>query len=670
MNTTSVQTSLFERIIGYVLCAFFLVFPFLNSQLFLYGGTSARSVGLIGFASLLAFIIVGWSLRKTGALVLPRSILLLPFGLYLVFIFLSAFLGINFEMSFWSTAARTSGLWYLLNLGIFMYAIWFALRDKVNENRIIVSVIVSAVLYSLLSLMSPEGLGWMFEGRVADGFTFGNSTFAGMYVFGAFMLSVYFAFRSAWSWKKRWVLWLLPVFIAINPNIINSRVWNGDFSAGFAGEARASAYVLVASLAVLLLCWFVSKIKDVRIRERIVFAGVGVAAVAAVIFSISLLSHDGWLRRAYLSQATLARPLVWEMSEKAIAERPVFGWGIDNFEKVFERYYDNRLLQEKYGNEAWFDRAHNVFIDQTVDNGFVGSVLYILMYLALIGALVFVALRSSSRNDRIFAVIVGVYAVSHFVELQTAFDTTVSYPILALMFVFGISLFDRTRNAQKGISSEFSLFGGAKYVVAAVVVLAVGASAVFGWFPFLSAQMANGYIRNVGSPSERIVVYDQLLSSPVDQAAFLWRTTTDFQRAIGANPQVLNNQNMFIGLQKELSIFEQKYRDYIADHPQDFRARLNLADMLIYQRLFGIDKLKEAQSVLDEAIVLVTQSPQPYWMKAVAYIYMKKFPEARAAAQKGLDLNPEVEESQNIVKYVERSTKTFPDIELYFFRQI
>jgi tetratricopeptide (TPR) repeat protein len=83
-----------------------------------------------------------------------------------------------------------------------------------------------------------------------------------------------------------------------------------------------------------------------------------------------------------------------------------------------------------------------------------------------------------------------------------------------------------------------------------------------------------------------------------------------------------------------------------------------------------VDRLAEAQEVLDKAIELVPQSPQPYWMKAVAYIYMKKFDLAREYAQKGLALNPKIVQSQKIVEYVEKSIKNFPNIDLYFFRQI
>ena len=75
-------------------------------------------------------------------------------------------------------------------------------------------------------------------------------------------------------------------------------------------------------------------------------------------------------------------------------------------------------------------------------------------------------------------------------------------------------------------------------------------------------------------------------------------------------------------------------------------------------------------TLLDDAIKLVPESPQPYWMKAVAYIYMRKFDLAREYAKKAYDLNPKIAQSQKVIDYVERSIKTFPEIDLYFFQQI
>lgn len=528
------------------------------------------------------------------------------------------------------------------------------------------SILLSTALYSVLDLFSADGLGFIFASYPHDAFTFGNSTFAAMYLFGAFLLALYYLYQSQ---AKQWWMYLLPVVLLINPNITNTRVWSGDFSAGLMGEARATGYVIVLSLFALLGIWIVSKIKDLQTRSRVSYTLFGMSVLAVSFALFSLLSPQGYLHEAYLSEATAARPLVWEMSGKAIEQQPFFGWGADNFERVFEKNYDNRLLQDEYGNEAWFDRAHNVVIDQLVDNGVVGTALYFLVYLVTLAALLYTMLNAPVARDQALAAILTVYFSLHIAELQTAFDTSISYPMVAFMFVSAAALFHRTLARGKH-DMLIRLSQPAMYGAGAVLIAFCSWSLLVGALPLTKAQMANWSIRTVGSAEKRMPYYPTLFASSIDVHAFIWRTSTDFQRGIAENPKVLEDSQRVEGLMKEAVLFEQGYRDYIRENPSNFRAHLNLADILIYQMLFGVNKLEEAQTVLDQAILLVPQSPQSYWMKAVAYVYMRKFELAREYAKKGLALNPQIKQSQAIVKYVEDSIKTFPEIDLFFFRQI
>ena len=163
-------------------------------------------------------------------------------------------------------------------------------------------------------------------------------------------------------------------------------------------------------------------------------------------------------------------------------------------------------------------------------------------------------------------------------------------------------------------------------------------------------------------------LYRVMFGTPIDKHAFLWRTTTDFQRGISQNPAVLTKPEQVKGLKQEAALFSELFEEYVDTHPDHFRAHLNWADILIYQRLFNVDRLEDAQEVLDDAIELAPQSPQPYWMKAVAYVYMGQFAKAREFAKKAYNLNPDIEISKDVMEYVERSIRTVPEIDLYFFK--
>src|SRR3989338_9771768 len=660
---TETRNSSFWKSVEYLFYAFFVVFPFINYSSFLYGGSSTRALNLVIFAGFLGVALGIWLFRKSASLSLVKSPLFIALALYFVALTLSGILGLDFSTTFWSVATRITGLLYFLSLGFLMLLLFALMSDEARQHRLILVVILSTALYSVLSIFGHDGYNLIGKQYVGGAFTFGNTTFAAMYLFGALLLAIYYLFQSE---HKKWWMYALPIVIIFNPIIISRNVFFGDMWHGIMGEARSTFYVILLSLLMLGVLWLITKIKDARKKAQASYALFALGLLFACLASFSLLSHEGYLREAYLSQATAARPLVWEMSEKAIADRPILGWGADNFQRVFEKHYDNRLLQGEYGNEAWFDRAHNVFIDQLVDNGFIGLILYFAVYIAAVLALIYTALHAGAKRDRIFAAILITYFTLHIAELQTAFDTSISYPMLAFLFVSAGALYHRTRSIKRD-NLTVNLNQTAKYVIGAALLTFFSWSLIVGAWPLLQAQLANGAIRTVGSAEKRIPLYPALFGSKVDEQAFLWRTATDFQRGISQDPKVLEDPAKVEGLKKEIVTFENGYREYVQHNPTNFRAHLNLADVLIYQRLFEVDKLAEAQTVLDTAITLVPQSPQPYWMKAVAYIYMRKFPLAREYAKKALELNPKITQSEAVAKYVEDSIKTFPEIDLFFF---
>lgn len=656
----------FWKTTEYLIYAFFITFPFLSYSGFLYFGSTTRSVNLIALGSILGLGFAVWLFQKNSRVSLTKSPIFISLGVYIVSIFISALLGLSFATSFWSVITRMTGLWYFIFLGIFMAILWPIISERKKQDRLIFLIILSTTLYSILSWLGAEGLGLIFRDSLRDGFTFGNSTFAGMYIFGAFVLSIYYLYSRT---EKKWWMYAMPVLLLINPNIISNRLWFGDLSNGFVGEARASAYVVLLSMLGMIAFWGISKIKRETIKKKVGYSLFALFIVGICFSAYSLMVPGGFTRELYLSQATGARPLVWEMSSVAIADRPLFGYGTDNFERVFEKHYDNRLLQLEYGNEAWFDKAHNIFVDQAVDNGLIGLFLYLFIYLVIGLSLLYAIFTSNNREDKILASLLLIYFGLHLAELQTAFDTSVSYPLLGLMVVLSAVLFGRARSSHSNYK-ELEINNYIKYFTGVILLLFITYSTFFGLIPFIRSQIVNGDIRTVGSAEKRIPLYPILFGSPIDEHAIIWRTATDFQRGIAENPKVLADEQKYQKLTEEISVLEEHSREYLKDNPDRFRAYLSLADILLYSNLFGVNKLEEAHQILDKAIELVPTSPQPYWMKAVGYIYMRKFDLAREYAQKGLALNPNIKQSQDLVDYVERSIQTFPEVDLFFFGQI
>ena len=650
-----------QSIISYVLLAFVALFPFVMYKGYLYNGTSSRSITLMLLMEVVAFLGAYALLKKRAILTFSWSPITLVLAVYLLVIGYASFAGIDPLVSLWSKATRSTGIFFFTHLALFYLVLVSLFKEGKEMMTFIKAIVWGSAIFSLGAFLGPEGLGWMFNSLTWDGFYFGNSSFAAMYLFGAFLLSMYLLLTVS---QKKWWHYVLPIVILINPYFINREVWFGDFSSPV-GEARATTYSLIGAVVVFGVLRLVAQIKNTGAQHKVLWGGFALGVLAIAGAGISLMSPDGYVRTLYMSEGTEARPIVWQLSRDMIAERPLFGWGLDSFETAGIQRYDSNLLTKRAGVEPWFDRAHNVFIDQTVESGYVGLVVYLLVYLVIAGGMVFVITRTKDRDERLLAEILLAYFVFHFAEVQTAFDTSISYVLLACMAAMATTLLYRHTDTK-----EYVLTLPWRQGVATILVLYFGWSFLYGTLPIMKAQHANGAIRTVGSSDARLPYYDSLFGSPMDAHAFLWRTATDFQRGIGNNPSILQDPEKVEGLKLEMALYEEGYRQYVENHPYDVRAHYNLADTLIYQNLFGVNKLEEAQEVLDDAIAINPEIPQGYWMKAVTYLYQGDFTNARLWAQKGKEVNPEVEISQDVIEYIERNIKSFPEVDLYFFKYI
>lgn len=657
----------FAILLEYVIYGFFIIFPFFIFKNFLYQGSSTRFLTLSLATAILSIFFGIYLLNSKNKISFWKSPILLVFGIYLAYLFVSAFLGVDFSASFWSRAERTSGLFYLTHLAVFLLFLIHIVSEKSRRDLLIKIVLYTSAVYSFCSILGRQGFNLIFKNNPYDGFLFGNSSFAAMYLLGAFLLSVYFLFSK----NKReinWYEYLLPFLIILNPFLLNTKGGYSSLSSIFGG-AQASSIALFVSVGVLLVIFFISKIKDNKVKKVTAISVFVLAILSAALGMRSLVYKDGIVRNFYESKSTLARPLVWALSKNAIQEKPLTGWGGDNFTEAYQENFDINLLTEKYGNEPWFDRAHNIVIDSAVEGGYLGTIIYFSLYLVLLICLLYVLLNAKEKEDSILASVLITYFFVHLIELQTAFDTTISYPLLALMLSLSVYLFNKVQS-DFGKNTEFKIGIVGKSIFGIILIGYFTWSLFFGVFPFIGNQKVNGEIRHVGSSEKRIPLYEKLFKSKVDPAGVLWRISTDFQRGISENPKILENPKTVESLIKEVEVITKGYEDYVAENPNHFRSHLNLADMYIYQNLFGVNRLADADKVLDRAIEISPRHPQPYWMKAVISLYRRDFNNARLYVEKAKAMNPDVVETKRLEEYIEESIKTFPEVDLYSFVQI
>jgi len=96
-------------------------------------------------------------------------------------------------------------------------------------------------------------------------------------------------------------------------------------------------------------------------------AGLVLAGVLAAVRLSGDLAHNPMLARltGFGLGEVRVRLTLWRMAWEGFLSRPLTGWGHEGFTYVFQRFYDPSLA----GQEPWFDRAHDIYLDALVAGG-------------------------------------------------------------------------------------------------------------------------------------------------------------------------------------------------------------------------------------------------------------------------------------------------------------
>ncbi len=126
--------------------------------------------------------------------------------------------------------------------------------------------------------------------------------------------------------------------------------------------------------------------------------------------------------------STRERLLNWNIALKAFKERPLFGYGPENYASAANRYYDYRIGK----GEPWFDRAHN----QPLDTLATGGIVVFLAYLFWMAAAVFLIFKLA-KGQKILSFLLASIFFAYFLQGFFLFDLLVVYlglfPLLAFL---------------------------------------------------------------------------------------------------------------------------------------------------------------------------------------------------------------------------------------------
>lgn len=349
------------------------IFPFIVGKYAWFRGSVAFA--LIAFA-------LGCAFSREAPVYLERlrtvfrSPITIALGVFALSFILAGFFGINPNHSFWSNFERGEGGFQLLTLFVFFVLTRVTLRSAREWRTLLWCLLIGAVLMVAYGFFAGIGVGSFIGAPFNEsGFRFAGSIGNPAYV------AAYLVFASAYTLY----LWVTGIHQKrFSPTRIILIAFGAIFITAFFLANTRGAFIgaLVAiTVGVAYLMWHH---RSLRRWLAISIVALAIAVGGLVYFrSTAFVQHLPIARIFDISLSTRTFGDRWSMWKTAIdgfKERPLLGWGPENFIYVFDKHFNTAYFRPAEGFGAWFDRAHSIFFDYLVEIGIIGLISYLAVF--------------------------------------------------------------------------------------------------------------------------------------------------------------------------------------------------------------------------------------------------------------------------------------------------
>lgn len=503
-------------------------------------------------------------------------------ALFVLWMFIADAFAINAAKAFWSNFERMEGWVLLIHLLGFFFAAGAVLRVERKWRAWFLTSLAVSLAVSAYALLQLAGVFAIHQGSTRIDATFGNSAYLAIY----FLFNVFIATWLALTEEKQWLRWSLLTLAALEGILI------------LFTETRGTVLGLAIALAAAAFLTAVTGGK--RVRQ---WAALGLAALILIVGGLYVGRNSSFVQGNHVLQRItsislsdgVTRFTIWKLALEGAKERPVFGWGQEGFNYVFNKYYDPSL----HAQEPWFDRAHNAFMDWLT----AGGVPAFLLYLALFGsAFYFLWKRSElSRPERIAltSALLG-YAVHNLFVFDNLYSYVYFFAILALVdsqIGRPVERFERAEELASGPAMTYAL------PISVVVLIGVI------WYVNITGmEAASGLITALSSqPADALAAFEGLAAHPAFAAQEVREQIVSFAGNVAQNPSLPADLK-----QQAVTLAVTEMGKQVASYPDDARERLQLS----YAYRAGGD-VKDALAQIQAAIALSPKN-ENFWVEAGA----------------------------------------------------
>jgi O-antigen ligase len=384
-------------------------FPFITSKAFTF-----RIIVELAF---LLWIIL--ALRDTAYR--PRlSWISKSFLIFIVVVGIANLFGVAPLKSFWSNFERMEGFISLIHFGFYFLVLSSVLKTEGIWKAFWNTTLSASLIMVFYCLFQLAGALEINQGGVRVDGTLGNATYLAVYM----LLHIFIA-AFLYAREKRGSAWRIfyPISIALNLLIL------------YFTATRGAILGLIIGIVVSSLLMIFGARENMKVRKGAVIALAVLVVLSGLFIAIRNTSFvTGSPVLARFSTLSLSdfkkqgRYFIWPMAIDGIKERPILGWGQENFTQIFNEKY-NPLM---YTQEQWFDRTHDIVLDWGVAAGLIGVISYLSIFVVL---LYYIWKRVASFSFLEKSILTGLLA-AYFFQNIFVFDNLVSYILFLSLLAF------------------------------------------------------------------------------------------------------------------------------------------------------------------------------------------------------------------------------------------
>ncbi|MFH0819660.1 MAG: O-antigen ligase family protein [bacterium] len=558
--------------------------------------------------------------------------------LYFVILIIASLFGVNFYRSFWSNVERSDGLIVVAHFLIFFLIVSSVFKERAKWYNLLNFSVIASLLVTLYALAQQFDLGSRFnlafllhsgESRLSA--TIGNASFLAAYlIFNIAFAIILLSQKKAIGWR---IFYFLALFLEIY--VLYNTQTRGAVLSFFVG------IVIFVFLSIILS-------QNKKIKKAAI---VSLLVIIVFVVLIWLNADKPWVKKnptlgrivsiSSTDITTQARILTWQASMGGWHERFWLGWGYENYNIVFNKYFPAGLILD-IGSRVWYDRAHNIIFDIGVTSGLVGLSTYLGI---LISAIILLWQKfKKNHEDYYLYIFLLILLIVYFGQNFFVFDTPASY----LMFYLTLALINflilEKKISQESVQEKKIIPQKLSFPVA--LTLFVIFLFVFYIVNLKPARANLDCIRAVTIEKQGLAkeYFNEIINYFKKSFSYQTYQNAEFRQYLAdfVAGKIRENQIPEKDLAQIAQLSASELKKSIEEEPMNVRNYIYL--MTLYNNSFKFDKsqLDEVIKLGNQAIPLSPTRPHIYFEMAQSYVFKGDFDKAIEYFKKGLELNNRV----------------------------